>query len=112
MGCELGTAPSRRHLFRRNDEARLAVFDYSESFYNPIRSHGAPDYLSPDEHEAAYHQRRKEQATKLLAETGVPRATPPNPGVLRRVDETGASSSRPSSSACPINSTADNNYDR
>lgn len=46
----------RRHVFRTRDQARLAVFDYIECFYNPIRAHTGLGNLSPDEYEAEYHQ--------------------------------------------------------
>lgn len=35
-------------------EARLAVFDYIEGFYNPRRRHSALGYLSPTEYERRY----------------------------------------------------------
>jgi transposase InsO family protein len=41
----------KRHNWRSRDEARLAVFSYIESFYNPRRRHSSLDYLSPDEYE-------------------------------------------------------------
>lgn len=71
MESAIGTVKAElvdRHVFRSKDQARLAVFDYIEAFYNPIRSHSSLDYLSPDEHEAAYHQRQKEEAAKQFAE--------------------------------------------
>lgn len=36
-----------RHRFRTQAEARLAVFDFIEGWYNPRRRHSALDYLSP-----------------------------------------------------------------
>jgi putative transposase len=36
-----------RHRFRTPAEARLAVFDFIEGWYNPRRRHSALDYLSP-----------------------------------------------------------------
>lgn len=71
MESAIGTVKAElvdRHVFRTRDQARLAVFDYIEAFYNPIRAHSALAYLSPDEHEAAYHQRQEEEAAKQLAE--------------------------------------------
>jgi putative transposase len=41
----------RRRNFRRRDEARTAVFDYIEAFYNPLRLHSTLDYLSPVNYE-------------------------------------------------------------
>lgn len=37
-------------------EARMAVFDYIEGFYNPRRRHSALGYLSPADFERRYHQ--------------------------------------------------------
>jgi putative transposase len=41
----------RRASFRSRAEARTAVFDYIETFYNPIRLHSTLDYLSPVDYE-------------------------------------------------------------
>jgi putative transposase len=41
----------RRHSFRTRAEARSAVFDYIETFYNPIRLHSTLGYLSPVDYE-------------------------------------------------------------
>ncbi len=41
----------KRRSWRSRDEARLAVFSYIETFYNPRRRHSSLDYLSPDEYE-------------------------------------------------------------
>lgn len=38
--------------FANLEEARLSVFRYIETFYNPIRLHESLDYLSPDAYEA------------------------------------------------------------
>ena len=37
--------------FATREQARLAIFDYVEGFYNPIRMHSTLDYRSPDEYE-------------------------------------------------------------
>jgi putative transposase len=49
-----------RTSFRTRAEARLAVFDYIEGFYNPRRRHSALGYLSPAEYERRY---RPEETT-------------------------------------------------
>ena len=49
-----------RASFRTRADARLAVFDYIEAFYNPHRRHSAIGYLSPAEFERRY---RPEEAT-------------------------------------------------
>jgi putative transposase len=59
MESAIGTIKTElvhRHVFASRDQARLAVFDYIEAFYNPIRAHSALRYLSPDEYESQYHQ--------------------------------------------------------
>lgn len=49
LECEL----LDRHRFRTQAEARLAVFDFIEGWYNPRRRHSALDYLSPMVYERA-----------------------------------------------------------
>ena len=39
--------------FKTREEARLAIFEYIEVFYNRIRIHSANNYLAPMEYEAA-----------------------------------------------------------
>jgi putative transposase len=41
----------RRASFRSRAEARTAVFDYIETFYNPLRLHSTLGYLSPIDYE-------------------------------------------------------------
>lgn len=47
LACEL----LARQTFRTRQAARLAVFDYSEGFYNPHRRHSALGYRSPAAYE-------------------------------------------------------------
>ena len=47
----MARAPLRRSSLRSRAEARTAVFDYIEAFYNPIRLHSTLDYLSPADYE-------------------------------------------------------------
>jgi putative transposase len=47
LECEL----IDRRRFRTQAEARMAVFNYIEGFYNPRRRHSALDYLSPINYE-------------------------------------------------------------
>jgi putative transposase len=54
----------RRRSFRTRDEARLALFRYIESFYNPLRRHSSLGMLSPDDYEARYW---KDNATEVAA---------------------------------------------
>ena len=39
--------------FKSRAEAKAAVFDYIEGFYNRKRLHAALDYVSPEQFEAA-----------------------------------------------------------
>ena len=47
LECEL----IDRRRFRSHSEARMAVFQFIEGFYNPSRRHSALGYLSPVEYE-------------------------------------------------------------
>ena len=47
LECEL----LARHRFKTQDEARSAIFQFVEGFYNPRRRHSSLGYLSPDEFE-------------------------------------------------------------
>ena len=47
LECEL----IDRHIWVKREEARRAIFDYIEGFYNPRRRHSALGYLSPAEYE-------------------------------------------------------------
>ena len=49
LECEL----LDRVRFRSQSEARIAIFDFIEGFYNPRRRHSALGYLSPIEFERA-----------------------------------------------------------
>ena len=53
LECEL----LDRRRFRRRAEARIAVFDFIEGFYNPRRRHSSLGHMSPVnyelQHEAA-----------------------------------------------------------
>jgi putative transposase len=52
--ASLETELIHRSVWRTHDEARLAVFDYIEVFYNRARLHSGLGYLSPDEYERRY----------------------------------------------------------
>jgi putative transposase len=51
LECELVD----RSRWRTRAEARMAVFDFIEAFYNPRRRHSSLAYLSPAEYERRYH---------------------------------------------------------
>ena len=44
-----------RRRFRSRSEARVAVFQFIEGFYNPSRRHSGLGYLSPIEYERKHH---------------------------------------------------------
>lgn len=50
LECEL----LQRHTFRTQAQARTALFDYIEGFYNTHRRHSALGYTSPAEYERAH----------------------------------------------------------
>ena len=52
-----------RSRFKTRDQARLAVFDYIETFYNPRRLHSSLGHRSPDD----YERIRLTQATTAVA---------------------------------------------
>ena len=55
LECEL----IDRRRFRSHSEARMAVFQFIEGFYNPSRRHSALGYLSPIEYERKHDRLRK-----------------------------------------------------
>jgi putative transposase len=56
LACELR---SRQPLATRA-AARLAIFEYVQTYDNPRRQHSALGYHSPLEHERRYHQQQAE----------------------------------------------------
>ncbi len=44
-----------RSVFENRSQARMAIFDYIEAFYNPWRRHSSIGNLSPAEHERRWH---------------------------------------------------------
>jgi putative transposase len=53
LECEL----LDRQRLRTHTQARMAVFDYLEGFYNPRRRHSALGYLSPADYERSHQAR-------------------------------------------------------
>ena len=41
----------KRHTYESRDQARLSIFRYIETFYNPRRRHSSLGGISPDEYE-------------------------------------------------------------
>jgi putative transposase len=52
----------RRHSLRSRADARRAVFDYIETFYNPLRLHSTLDYLSPVDFERMKEEEEQQAA--------------------------------------------------
>ena len=61
LECEL----INRRSFRTQAEARMALFEFVESWYNPRRRHSALGYLSPNDFERAEAEAMSRAARKL-----------------------------------------------
>jgi len=66
LECEL---LDRRH-FRTQVEARMAVFEFIEGWYNPHRRHSALDYLSPINYERSHLRETLYRSPTPSTETG------------------------------------------
>jgi putative transposase len=66
LECEL----LDRTIFKTQAEARLAVFDFIEGFYNPHRRHSSINYLSPVDYEGRYSSTHYNESTQPSIETG------------------------------------------
>ena len=66
LECEL----LARHRFKTQVEARMAVFEFIEGWYNPHRRHSALDYLSPVNYERSHHQSPFTPNSSPSTETG------------------------------------------
>jgi len=60
LECEL----LDRTTFKAQAEARLAVFDFIEGFYNPQRRHSSIDYLSPMDYERRYYSTPRNESDR------------------------------------------------
>lgn len=52
----------KRHRYTTRDQARLSIFRYIETFYNPRRRHSALGGISPDDYEQRFRDRRHKEA--------------------------------------------------
>ena len=59
LECEL----LDRHRFRTQADARIAIFDFIEGWYNPRRRHSALDYLAPIVYERTHANSRRSVAS-------------------------------------------------
>jgi putative transposase len=66
LECEL----LDRRSFKTQAEARMAVFDFIEGWYNPHRRHSALDYLSPINYERSHSQEAFTASPIPSTETG------------------------------------------
>ncbi len=67
-----------RRRFKSQAEARMAIFEWIEGWYNPHRRHSGLGYRSPVNYERAHHQARVR-----MTELPPPAATEPTPGNIR-----------------------------
>jgi putative transposase len=55
LKCEIASG----QMFATRDQARAEIFEYLEVFYNRVRLHSSLGFLSPDEFERTYNQKRR-----------------------------------------------------
>ena len=76
LECEL----LDRCRFKTQAEARSAVFEFIEGFYNPRRRHSSIGYLSPIDYERRHHARRSIPTHTSLPSCSRPSRTSPSGG--------------------------------
>ncbi len=54
---------TNRTTYTDLDDARLSVFKYIETFYNPVRLHQTLGYLSPNQYEAEYARLKRRNSS-------------------------------------------------
>jgi putative transposase len=59
----------KRHRYRSRDQARLSIFQYIETFYNPRRRHSALGGISPDEYERRCLKRQEKERIDTIETT-------------------------------------------
>jgi transposase InsO family protein len=56
----------KRHRYQSRDQARLSIFRYIETFYNPRRRHSSLGGISPDEYEQRCRDRQAREGTDTI----------------------------------------------
>jgi putative transposase len=59
----------KRHRYRSRDQARLSLFRYIETFYNPRRRHSSLGGISPDQYEQRWQRRQQERGNDTILTT-------------------------------------------
>ncbi len=59
----------KRHTYHSRDQARLSIFRYIETFYNPRRRHSALGGISPDEYESRCLNRQEQERIDTIETT-------------------------------------------